>query len=355
MKTAKNLLSLGFALAATGLVSCSIPKPECTVGQTGPIGGNDFLAFSTRYVVDQNPNNCPVAQGEVVGFQSYHPATSDGKDRDFSKTSIAIRTQSLGELTWMTEDFGVAGDTVQPSSLGAFVASDPDDNDMCQVLTTNTTDPNSAEVTPARVIFPGVEFDSDPTLYVEDPTTIPETCTLDADCAAAPDAICRIADGDTEGACAVPVVLPPTDLSYQWSNIAFYVTAAAPGTQFTADVEITLNGCSATYKAVGMWPAVECYGFTVPATDTTPEIVVTPQQMCNPEAEPEKGRLYGSGINPDFGPTFCDETFAVTPVVDQYYSVPDIQGFPLSVSRCALKGNEIPAIGGYTADSTTAP
>lgn len=337
MNFAKHTLSLSLALAATSLISCSIPKPECTVGQAGVngVGYTGIQAFSTRYVLVSGSGPCADFKGDVVGIQSYHPATSDGKTRDFSKTLIAIRPQSMGELLWMTEDFGAAGATVEANAIGDFTASDPDDSEMCQV----------PALTPSQVIFTGAVFDSDARNYVDDPTTIPDVCTMDAECAAAANAICRIPTDAAEGACIVPVDLPATDLKYEWSNVDFYVTAAAPGTQFTADVDITLNGCKATYRAIGMWPAVDCSEFTVPDPNVPDaEILVTGDALCNPEPDGENGRPVGSGINPDFGPVACDSSIAVVPVVDAYFSIPDINGGPLSVPRCVLTTDKIPAL-----------
>lgn len=340
MKFRKHLLITGLALSSVGLGSCSIPKPECTVGQSG-VGGaglSGILAFAVRYtLVSGGGGACDNFKGEAVGFQSYHPAGADGF-RDFSKTSIALRPHSLGELTWMNEDFGFDATLDVPNGLGDFTATDPDANDMCQV----------PAVTSARVNFPGLVFDSDAANYVEDPATIPATCTMDMECAAAPNAVCRIPADATEGACVVPVDLPATDLQYEWSNLVFYVTAGAPGNQLTADVKITLNGCTATYRAIGVWPAVDCTGYTVPgANEGDPDIVVEPEALCHPEPDAEKGRPFGSGINPDFGPISCDDSFAFVPVVDTYYSLPEVFGQPFSVPRCAITTDEIPALGGF--------
>ena len=94
MNTAKKLLSLGLALTASGVVSCSIPKPECTVGQssTSGIGLTGVAAFSVRYKLVSGTGDCANLKGDVVGFQSYHPVIEgENPTRDFSKTSIAIR------------------------------------------------------------------------------------------------------------------------------------------------------------------------------------------------------------------------------------------------------------------------
>ena len=111
---------------------------------------------------------------------------------------------------------------------------------------------------------------------------------------------------------ALPATARPTDtVGYSWSNVNVYVTAAAQGTQFSADMTYTENGCSASYQAVGVWPAVSC-------TDTVPDPTdprglnvigqVANPDLCNPCAEPAKGRFVGSGIIPDF-PVTCQQIF----------------------------------------------
>lgn len=412
MSFAKHVRTMGIAaVSALGLLSCSIPKPECTVGQTStPSIGLNFAglaAFSVRYILKSGTGECANFKGEVVGFQSYHPDKGD-KTRDFSKTFVAVRTQSLGELQWMTEDLGAPGDVVKPNAIGTFAATDPDAQDMCTVPTFE----------PAQVIFNETVFPSDANLYPladdtlgdcmadtdcnanvnavclgADPTTDPPTagacavaqeCMVTDDCNAVSGADCFGADATTDpptpGACYVPVTLPKTDLKYEWSNVKFYVTAAATGTQFMADVKITLNGCEATYTAVGMWPAIDCTPFQVTdPNDTTgaacggemdapcPDgsacdadskchklLDVTGEDLCNPDPDVNRGRPIGSGINPDFGPVVCDTEIAVVPVVDQWYSLPDVAAAPLSVPRCALNADKVPSLEGFKSSTSTA-
>ncbi|MEZ4307535.1 MAG: hypothetical protein R3F14_05745 [Polyangiaceae bacterium] len=111
------------------------------------------------------------------------------------------------------------------------------------------------------------------------------------------------------------VHLPPGGHRLRWTNLQFYVTAAATGTQFSADLKVNLNGSECTYKAIGMWPAVDCtdYGNSPPS-----------DALCRPEpdpANPDYPRAYGSGINPDFGPVVCDATLNTVPSVDDYSTV----------------------------------
>jgi hypothetical protein len=109
-----------------------------------------------------------------------------------------------------------------------------------------------------------------------------------------------------------PATALPTDaVQYAWSDFNVYVTAAAQGTQFSADMTYTENGCSASYHVVGVWPAVDC---TAPVYDPNDPRhlnvigVVPNQDACNPCEEPSKGRFVGSGISPDF-PITCKQLF----------------------------------------------
>jgi hypothetical protein len=346
MRFTKQVLFTGVALAATGLISCSNPKPECTVGQSGfPTQG-----FAVRYILKDNPSNCPVMTGEIIGMQSYHPSKEgDEQVRDFSKTRIAMRTQSAGELYWMIEDwFGRESPealAAQPNAIGDFDAAEPDASDFCHVPTPSES----------RVTFPGVSYD------LGGPCTSNEECV---DLTLAPSATCQPAGDAGEMSCFVDYA--PTEIAYRWSNVEVYVTAQALGTQFKADVEIEINQCTAKYTAVGMWPAIDCTDYTG-NVDAKGNVVEDPtygpdQRLCNPEPDPEgteppaddgavksMRRVFGSGINPDFGPTQCDASVAVHPVIDQYYL--DFAGFPRTTPLCTLATTDVPALSGYKPES----
>jgi len=107
--------------------------------------------------------------------------------------------------------------------------------------------------------------------------------------------------------CEVPVFEQPTQvvlrsttggagrsLSYAWYNLRVYNTPEIPGTQFTAELRYTDNGCTADYTVKGIWPVVSC------ATAGKPDDV-----KCDPRPDPAAGRHRGSGINPSF-PVKCD-------------------------------------------------
>ena len=88
---------------------------------------------------------------------------------------------------------------------------------------------------------------------------------------------------------------PATSVKYEWSNVRVYDTAAATGTQFTADLAYTQDGCTAQYHVFAVYPAVSC-----DAGDGTPN-----EALCSSEANPDAGMATGSGISPDV-PITCD-------------------------------------------------
>lgn len=320
MKTAKHLLPLGLALGAAGMISCSIPKPDCTVSVSNVNGAGltGAAAYAVQLKLVSGTGPCAELKGDVVGMQAYHPpAADDPQVRDLGKTSIAIRTQTHGLLSWMNEDFGFPTDQDQPNAIGDFAVNEPDANDFCQVSTT-------AE---ARVNFPGAQV----------PEDTGEPCTDNTECDAGPGGECTPVDPMDPAAgntCVITYDFEATDLTYRWSNLQFYVTAAATGSQFTADLEVVLNGCTAQYKAIGMWPAVDCTHLLT----GEPEVL-----MCHPDADPNNPdlpRLFGSGINPDFGPVVCDPNFGTVPAVDLYNG-------GVGSPHCVLGTETIPALDGF--------
>lgn len=94
-----------------------------------------------------------------------------------------------------------------------------------------------------------------------------------------------------------------SEITYTFSNVQVYVSAANQGTQLKSDLTITQKGagaCTATYKVLALWPEVHC------------------------ETDADCGE--GSGINPDlFDDVSCNQ---------------DIGGF------CMLKGEDFVKTGG---------
>jgi hypothetical protein len=129
------------------------------------------------------------------------------------------------------------------------------------------------------------------------------TVTLDPDAPVAPHSVGEMTEvPGPDNFCEVPTLgatrlaarTPALSLTYAWSNLRVYNTAEIPGTQFTADLTYTENGCTAEYSVKGIWPLVTC------ATGGKPD-----DTKCDPRADPAAGRFRGSGINPIF-PVKCD-------------------------------------------------
>jgi hypothetical protein len=69
---------------------------------------------------------------------------------------------------------------------------------------------------------------------------------------------------EDEAACAVPSLSEASQevggvlRRYRWSDVKLYNTAAIPGTQWTATLAYSEGDCSATFKAVGVFPSISC-------------------------------------------------------------------------------------------------
>lgn len=89
------------------------------------------------------------------------------------------------------------------------------------------------------------------------------------------------------------------DLRYTWSNVRIYDTTEIPGTQWTADLTYSEGACTATYKAVGLFPAISCAVTQggKPVVDANGKLVTDPA-LC-------ASRFLGLSIDPHF-PVTCD-------------------------------------------------
>jgi hypothetical protein len=87
------------------------------------------------------------------------------------------------------------------------------------------------------------------------------------------------------------------DLRYQWSNVRVQGSATIPGTQWTADLTYLEGDCTATYKAVGLFPALKCERTE---KQDGKDVVVRDPAVC-------KQPRPGLSIDPAF-PVECEET-----------------------------------------------
>lgn len=103
--------------------------------------------------------------------------------------------------------------------------------------------------------------------------------------------------------------LPAITYKIEYSNFNVVNSTKVPGTAFTTDVKYTAGGCVAEYKGVGFWPEVAC-------SNPASQGALVDSTECDPNADLDAGRVFGSGINPDFKPK-CDTTLKVcVPTVD---------------------------------------
>jgi len=106
--------------------------------------------------------------------------------------------------------------------------------------------------------------------------------------------ILKLVDGTTTA------ILPAIVYKTEFTNFNVVNSTKVPGTAFVSDLKYTEGGCVANYKAIGFWPEVHC----------------TANANCDPNADLDAGRFFGSGINPEFKST-CDLALKVcVPTVD---------------------------------------
>lgn len=260
---------LGLALFSVLTYGCDQPQVQCVTAHGG---------FATRFTV-KTSNACAYEQpGDIVGLQTYTPASSTptncGADgtcfgnvrANLDALNLGMQATYMGDTAYYGLDFGSVDEDPNHTwySLGAFTAVEPDDADFCSVPALSAAE----QVLPA----------------VDDGDGVPG------------------GEGD----------FPGTTLKYEWSNTNIYVVAAAPGTQFTADLKVTEDGCTTEYSVLGMWPPIFCARID-PETGDYPvdadgNYIFEPDDtLCDDVPDPQVGIPFGSGINPDFQAK-CDPT-----------------------------------------------
>lgn len=96
----------------------------------------------------------------------------------------------------------------------------------------------------------------------------------------------RAADQNLPAADAGSTVLPATHIKYDWSNFRMLNTARFVSNVFEADLTVTVDSCTATYKAKGIFPARACNN----------------DARCDPLPDVAAGRVTGSGMSVDYAP-----------------------------------------------------
>jgi len=246
--------------AAVIALSCSDqPRIKCTAGRG---------AFAAKYTAMSVADaGCSIV-AERLGVEAYNYPLPDKSNADLNRSSIAIKGDSIAIA--IGNHNGNEDTTHKSISQGDFGSAEPGGDNFCNV----------PSVTPAQQDLALIDAEPPP-----------------AD--AGPDA-----EGTKE--------IPATSIKYEWSNVRFYVTPAAPGTQMVGDLTYTKDGCISTYHVTAVYPSVSCQ-----VTDENGDGVfddlgnpVLNPDLCLPEADPAHGRPTGSGINPDF-PVECEPKTAL--------------------------------------------
>jgi hypothetical protein len=241
------------SLALSG-ASCSQPAIQCVVAHS---------PFFATYTLVEGTGSCAQLKAEEIGMSTYLQPNATRTLADYNKRKIAIQSTKLGGYIQEREGLGDLG---------------PDKSDVPYGLGDYTNEPNTD-----NVCFAGT-------------TSVP-LAAAEIDLPAVP------AMDDGMGGMTDP--LPAVHLKQTWKNVKVYVTADMPGTQAVGEMvyEDLIEGCSATYKFVALAPSVDCEGTGMDGKKNgQPD-----ELLCSPTADPAKGLVTGSGINPDFK-VHCDPT-----------------------------------------------
>jgi hypothetical protein len=209
-------------IAALGS-GCDQPKPKCTAAHG---------TFAAKFTLVSGDGACAELTSGVLNVQSYNDPTPEGP-LDPNKPTFAIQAQEVTDL------LGTGRETdpdEKPFAFGAFDRSEPDGEGICTVSSLN------------EAVLRAEATDEVPERMVDE-------CTLEP---------------------AQPAQ-PAIDIRYNWSNVRVVVTPSAIGTKFEADLEYTVDGCTAEYKVAAVWPVIEC-GSPVEGSEEPPPEEPAPEE-----------------------------------------------------------------------------
>lgn len=206
----RALVPSALVLGALATVGCTQPDLNC-VAYHG--------YFAAKYELeDGDPTSpCGSLPGDVLGLNVYY---SDMNGRpNLNDATVAIRPGYVNDLVFHALDQGVVDlsrdENVQ--SLGDFSSGKPSGaEDFCEVPELSSTELSIPEVP---------EVPDDPETPDED-----ESYPLQ----------------------------PATTVGYTWSNFRTVVNAEDQGTQFSAEMHFSQDGCEADYHVTAMYPVIEC-------------------------------------------------------------------------------------------------
>lgn len=214
----------GLVLAAA-LPGCQQPALYCSTAH------GDFAA-TYKLTKGDKASACAQLKGDVVGLQTYFGTGGLNGTPKYGDATMAIRPQKLGDMVARVIDEGLLEQddvALKANAIADFTTEHPDDDDFCEATKFNRV----ALDLPAAPEHPSVPIDPP----VEDDPKTP--------------------DVDESMTKYIPPQ-PATSIAYEWSNARVLVSANYQGTQFSADLKFTQDGCTAEYHVVGLSPVASC-------------------------------------------------------------------------------------------------
>lgn len=224
LATRTLLLTTAVLLTQAG---CKQPDLDCTSAHG---------TFAAKFKLEKGDKDSPCGSltTDILGMQTYFAEGGVNGTPKFSDSTVAIRAQYLYAYAydrllgstaseedsmwdWVKQLNELVGD---PDSTGAFKVGV--ENEFCSV-------PKMKKVT---LNLPDIE---------EIPPTDDDPSTPDVD----------ESDPGLPGQAAA-------QLTYEWDNVKFLVTADAQGTQMSADLKFTQDGCVAEYHVTAVYPVYGC-------------------------------------------------------------------------------------------------
>lgn len=268
------------AAVAVGVGACAAQPPSpCPVATSNPLF--ELPPYYGRLTPMTDGGACAQHTYELFGFQKYNPpGTSDVK--------LAVRAYSIGAP--YNEELRALPADPDGKKLNAFArfAEFPANDGYCA----------ASDFVPAEANYPEV-----PAKLEEDGGVLEEA-------------------------------IAELKLKHEWKSLRFVNSAQIPGTVFDGEYTLTEDGCTASYKVFGVWPAVRCVpeenfpnGYNVRCDPFAmldgglPDGGVPYKLRGNgkPGTTPEPHAL-GSGFNPSFGqsdagPITCNaDRYCVSPL-----------------------------------------
>lgn len=306
----------GFTGAIAGFVlqGCFAPQPTPECGVTVTAAALGLNPYYVKLEKQSGTGACANLTHMSVGLMRYRTQASGGA------FTVAVRPSVVVD-PYLGYDFSADQDPANNCVNEEDCLGEDDPTMMCLVSPTETIDGTPVVDDTATPTDGGEPFVIDPAnecTVVEEP--LPRVDPADPD-GANLNGIGQMPQFPTKNVCPITNIVgaaqnfgeemvtladggtqtfPAATYKTEFTDFNIITSTKVPGTAFTANIKVTEGSCVADYKAVGFWPPIEC----------------SSEADCDPNADLDAGRIFGSGINPDFKPK-CDMDLGVcVPSVD---------------------------------------